>query len=103
MNAAYFWQKAATCLRLAGFAQRHDDEHRRSDLSVLSRQQQSLPQTRLLGRPVVARRGGQSVFALNPKEYEHSPSYAWQIDAMLLWAATMSPSDLSPSAGVFAS
>jgi NTE family protein len=34
------------------------------------------------------------LFALNPKEYEHSPLYALAIDAMLLWAATMTPSDL---------
>jgi predicted acylesterase/phospholipase RssA len=34
------------------------------------------------------------LFALDVKEYERSPPYAWWIDTMLLWAATMSPSDL---------
>jgi NTE family protein len=34
------------------------------------------------------------LFALDAKEYERSPPYAWWIDAMLQWAATMSPSDL---------
>jgi NTE family protein len=36
------------------------------------------------------------LFALDVKEYERSPLYAWWIDAMLLWVATMSPSGLHP-------
>jgi NTE family protein len=36
------------------------------------------------------------LLTLNPKEYEHSLPYALAIDAMLLWAATMSPSGLLP-------
>jgi len=36
------------------------------------------------------------LYALNAKEYEHSPPYALAIDAMLLWAATMTPSGLHP-------
>lgn len=34
------------------------------------------------------------MFALNVKDYEHSSPYAVAIDAMLLWAATMTPSGL---------
>jgi NTE family protein len=33
-------------------------------------------------------------FALNPKQYEGSTPYALAVDAMLLWAASMSPSGL---------
>lgn len=35
------------------------------------------------------------LFAMNVKEYDQSPPYALVMDAMLLWAATLSPSGLN--------